>query len=505
MKKIITSICLVLVLSILLSTACFADESNYDTLADWNLEVHVPDGTTAVLKGNCYYIYAQHEGYIPYVMITTSRYDSGDKFISDFTASMLKQYPDLKVVSEAEEKTIGDKQCTEIDYTYGLSGYEVKDRRIIIVYDGLTYMFASKEIEARGETVGGLLEQVVAECEFLGAAGTDLPGLDDRPTLQDAYLYRQEDGMPKYWLDLTGFMADDMVLHCWFRSGEPDWYEAVYILDLDTADIGKRTVEIHKVTDIKGNDVSEWFSKLTVRLYDDHVELVVKRDSKTLAGGGDDNILSGTYRMDPIGAGMVYDYHNEDGMKKYWLDSDGEDLKLHALFISGDPEYYEEVFTLDVDTAEMYGDYALLFKDVYSDKGGDVSDRFEFLTLCEVQGAILMNVKRDEKTLAGGAGDNILTGVYLFEPRAYLLPMENGPYSEEELAEWARIRYFSEKGIWAPIAEAEKNANGTITIHLYEITEIDGVEHTATSAWYTVDKYGDGVNGITGETVTLCR
>ena len=87
MKKSFFCICFVLMLALLLSTVCFADEGNFDTLADWNLKVAVPEGATALLKGNCYYIYPQHEGYIPYVMITASRYDSGDKFISDFTAS----------------------------------------------------------------------------------------------------------------------------------------------------------------------------------------------------------------------------------------------------------------------------------------------------------------------------------------------------------------------------------------------------------------------------------
>ncbi len=504
MKKSFSCICFVLMLALLLSTVCFADEGNFDTLADWNLKVAVPEGATALLKGNCYYIYPQHEGYIPYVMITASRYDSGDKFISDFTASMTKQYPDLKVVSGAGEKIIGDRVCTEIDYTYAVSGYEVLDRRIILVHNGLTYMFASKEIESRGETLGDLLEQVVAGCEFL-ADGTDLEGLEERPELREAYLFRTEDGMPKYWLDLSGLMSDDLVLHCRFRSGEPEWVEAVFFLDLDTADIRARSVEIGKVTDRKGNDVSNWFKKLTVRFFDDHVDLVVKRDEKTLAGGGDDNILSGTYRMDPVGVGITYEYSDGDGMRKYRLDTDGEDLKLHAKFLSGEEEYYEEAFTLDVDTAEMYGEYALLFKDVYSDKGGDVSGRFAFLSLCRVQKALLLNVKREETTLAGGVGDTVLTGVYLLEPRTYLCPLENGPFSEEELAEWARIRYLEENGFYAPEAEAQKNADGTITVHLFEITETDGTEQTVPSAWYTVDKYGDGVNDITGEKVSLCR
>ena len=44
MKKTLTVICLIIVMSMLLSSACFADEGNFDTLADWNLKVAVPEG-----------------------------------------------------------------------------------------------------------------------------------------------------------------------------------------------------------------------------------------------------------------------------------------------------------------------------------------------------------------------------------------------------------------------------------------------------------------------------
>ena len=506
MKKTLTVICLIIVLSMLLSTVCFADEGNFDTLADWNLKVTVPEGTTAVLKGNCYYIYAQKTGYIPYVMITTYNYDSGDKFISDFTAYMKKQYPDLKVASEAEEKVIGDKNCTEIDYTYSVSGYEVKDRRVIIAFDGITYMFASKEIEKRGETVGDMLEKVVSGCEFITEGPADLPGLEDLEKTADAFIYRQKNGMLKYWLDFTGKVADGVVLHCWFRSGEPTWYENVYILDLETADIGKRAIDIRRVFDMKGNDCSKQFSKLTLRLFDDHVSMVVKRDKKTLAGGEEDNILTGTYRMEPARTGITYEYFNSEGILKYRLEKDGAAMKLHAMFRSGDPEYYEKIFILDTETAEKDGEYTLLINKVLTDDGEDVSEWFRSFALTEVQGAVIMSVKRNEKTLAGGGDDNILTGAYMLEPRTYLLPESEGPYSEDELAEQAQLWYFVNTGFYPPETEAEKNSDGTVTIHLYEVVETDGIaDHTATSAWYTVDKYGEGVNDMTGETVSLCR
>ena len=50
------------------------------------------------------------------------------------------------------------------------------------------------------------------------------------------------------------------------------------------------------------------------------------------------------------------------------------------------------------------------------------------------------------------------------------------------------------------------NGDGTYTIHLYELVTLDqGEPHTATSAWYTVDAYGVGINDITGQLVQLAQ
>ena len=69
MKKTMSVLCFILLFSILIAPLCDAAGDNYDTLVDWNIKIKVPDNTTAVLKGNEYYIYAQHEGSIPYVML----------------------------------------------------------------------------------------------------------------------------------------------------------------------------------------------------------------------------------------------------------------------------------------------------------------------------------------------------------------------------------------------------------------------------------------------------
>ena len=543
MKKIISSICLILMLSMLLSTACFADEGNYDTLADWNIKVAVPDGATAVLKGNSYYIYAKKTGYIPYVMITTYKYDSADKFISDFTAYMQKQYSDLKVTSEAAEKTIGGRDCTEIDYSYKVSGYEVKDRRVIIVVDGLTYMFASKEIEKRGDTLGDMLEQVVAGCEFLteeteepvelpeehpdltedneespkGAGKTPEPEEEpaepkDTSVLAllnapvDAYVHTQDDGMLKYWIDLTGTVSDDVVLHCWFRSGDPTWYEKLYILEPVMDDIGKSVIEVSRITDLEGNDLTEGFKTLKVRTYEDHITLVVKRDKKTLAGGGDDNILSGNYRMEPARVSTAYEFRNDKGMLKYWLEPGDSEMKLHAMFRSGDPEYYEQTFILDTENAEKDGEFTLLVDKVLTEDGQDVSDWFTSLKLTEVQGAYILDVERDESTLAGGAEDNILTGTYMFEPKSCLDPEKEGPCTPEELTAWARIKYFTENAYYPPEAVTEENSNGTVTIQLYENTGAGELPaHRSVYALYILDADGNGFDAVTGEEISLFR
>ena len=165
MKKLF-SLILTIILSLSLTSFAFAD--NTDTISNWNIRISVPEGKTAVLKGSEYYIFGQHEGSIPYVMLRTYRYNNAEEFITDFTEYMRQQYSDLRVISAAEQKTIGNKRCWEIDFGYTVSGYEVKDRRVIITAGETTYMFASKEIESNGMLIGSMLDDVVADCELLG-------------------------------------------------------------------------------------------------------------------------------------------------------------------------------------------------------------------------------------------------------------------------------------------------------------------------------------------------
>ena len=158
MKKLLTALSLILVFAMLMSSTAFAAGS--DTLVNWDIKITTPDDTTAVLKGNWYYIYTKQEGRIPYVMVSVFNLtrDTDKAFFDELTESMKSDYPDLKVASDLEQKTIGGKNCSELDYSYQVSGYDVKDRRLITVHNGRTYMFASKEVPALNLWVDGLLE-----------------------------------------------------------------------------------------------------------------------------------------------------------------------------------------------------------------------------------------------------------------------------------------------------------------------------------------------------------
>ena len=401
MKKLCSALCLVLLFTLLLSPASLAAGSNTDTLAHWDIKIAVPDGATAVLEGSSYYIYADEEGYIPYVMLTAYKRGSARSFLDEFTDYMRTQYGDLRVTLTPAPVIVGDKVGYEIDYSYSISGYTASDRRIAVAENGWVYLFCAKEVPELGLTVGDMLEQVVADCVFL-SGGTEP---DAGPELADAYLYCVQGGMPKYWLDLSGQASDDAILHCWFRSSDPTFYERTYTLDLASAERTADGFVFHKITDDFGFDRSDWFKELSFRMEDGYLVLEVVRDERTLAGGSEDNVLTGEYWMEPMGV-------------------------------------------VCVDPADK----------VYQE--GEL-------------------------------------------PKLALRPLEDGPYTAEELGQLARVCYFTGTGFYAPHAEAVEKADGSFMIHLFEIVDTDGVLHTATSAWYTVDAFGEGVNDITGEPVSL--
>ena len=55
-----------------------------------------------------------------------------------------------------------------------------------------------------------------------------------------------------------------------------------------------------KLTDAEGNDITDWFERLVFAFSsEDSVLMQVKRNESTLAGGEEDNILTGDYTFLP--------------------------------------------------------------------------------------------------------------------------------------------------------------------------------------------------------------
>lgn len=186
--------------------------------------------------------------------------------------------------------------------------------------------------------------------------------------------------------------------------------------------------------------------------------------------------------------------YEANGRVKYWLEFE-DDFYLHCMFISGDPEYYQRVYTLYPDWENTTAQQ-LTIRRVVDEDGTELTSGFESMVFLFSSDDVIMQVTRDESTLAGGAGDNILTGEYTFRPREQKTP--------EQLCVMAQEYYERSFGYYPPEAIRTENGNGTITIQLFDIVTMnDGDSHTATSAWYTVDAYGIGTDDLSGKTVDL--
>lgn len=199
-----------------------------------------------------------------------------------------------------------------------------------------------------------------------------------------------------------------------------------------------------------------------------------------------------------------YTYFDDDGNVKYFLGTDGE-FTLHCMFVSGDPEPYEVVYKIEFSDEILNGNTLTAKKVIETGQGTDITSWFELISFTFGDDTVRMDVERDESTLAGGSGDNLLAGKY------WMIPKSEGPqkessdegYTPEELCDMAQDYYNRHNGYYPPEADWTEE-NGLYTIHLYEVVDNgDGTTHTATSAWYEVDKYGKGTDIIMGNEVDL--
>ena len=141
----------------------------YTTISGWGLRLARPLESTMSMKSSDNYlkIFTQESGYIPYVMVEIYGYDTENEFIEDLTEYLQNEHDDLTIVSPAEKITIGGKECYEIVYTFGLQGYTVTDRRVVIAHNGHTYDFCAKEVKELNQLIGSLLDEMVELSEFV--------------------------------------------------------------------------------------------------------------------------------------------------------------------------------------------------------------------------------------------------------------------------------------------------------------------------------------------------
>ena len=292
-----------------------------------------------------------------------------------------------------------------------------------------------------------------------------------------AYVYYDDSGLPKYWLDFTGSFADDPVLHCYFFTDS--WYESCYILDYSQAASNSHqdTYRIETVKDAKGFDISGWFKTLSLVLHDDSARLYIERNPATLAGGPNSTILDGLYEMTPADAGVVYELI-EDGTLKSWLVLNSGNAELHF----GDGRTWH----LEVEDS---GDDTMNVTKIVTAAGEEVP--FRSFTVSLVQGSMLLRANVDES----------FSGSFLYNPRVFL---RRDTCSAEELGRMAQMYYYRHHDFYPPCADVVPNEDGTSSVHLYETVDNgDGTVHTATSAWYTVDGSGIGADDISGERIDL--
>lgn len=302
------------------------------------------------------------------------------------------------------------------------------------------------------------------------------PAMAETP-IYSAYIYYDEFGMPKYWLDFTGSVADNLVLHCYFQTDS--WYESYYVLDFVSASQNSHqgAYRIENIYDSRGGDVSNWFKTCSVQINDGSVSMYIERDPATLAGGPGSTILDGLYEMTPAEAGVVYEFIEERELKS-WLVLNTGNAELH--FPDGRIWYLE---------VEGGGDSFVNVTKITSYTGETVP--FRSLTLTYVQGSMLLNADVDTD----------YHGVFLYNPRVFL---HRDECSAAELGRMAQMYYFRHHNFYPPEADVEKNADGTFSVHLYEIVnQGDGTYHTATSAWYTVNAGGIGADDIFGNPIDL--
>ena len=158
-------------------------DMEYDTLADWDIMVPVPEGVMAVFSSDGYTLYATDEESIPYVRVNSyGGYTDIDELITDLIDVMENDHADLEVLAGPEYVDADGREFCEIIFSYDVQGYPVTDTRAITMVGGRAYMFTAKEVSELDLYVGNLLETVALGSIFLGEESVDTePPVEEPP------------------------------------------------------------------------------------------------------------------------------------------------------------------------------------------------------------------------------------------------------------------------------------------------------------------------------------
>ncbi len=114
---------------------------------------------------------------------------------------------------------------------------------------------------------------------------------DARLASYNGFAYTEENGQKKYILETQNGIR----LHCYFQSGSEDYEEVIY--DLELSEEKGASMEVTRVMQEQGTDLTPSFKKFSFVFYPEKVVMMLERNTDLMAGGDSDNILTGTYTM----------------------------------------------------------------------------------------------------------------------------------------------------------------------------------------------------------------
>ena len=152
-------------------------------------------------------------------------------------------------------------------------------------YWALTILMAAGLL-CSGGAAGGKAGAQMADTQEEGTGKADT-----RFAAYNGFAYTEESGQKKYVLETQ----DGIRLHCYFQSGPEEYEEVIY--DLEFSGGESDSVEVTRVTQEQGEDLTPSFTEFSFVFYPEKVVMTVERDTDLLAGGDSDNIQTGTYTM----------------------------------------------------------------------------------------------------------------------------------------------------------------------------------------------------------------